>query len=102
MPLLGTATKQPREIEKYAIYYGDAIDPTDTFEIDDISIVSLDKSEITGLPVIDSYVADLINRKVIMFISGGTAGSIYKVTVLIMTDSGRKLEDEFKLKVKDY
>ena len=102
MPLLGTATKQPREIEKYAIYYGDTIDPTDTFEIDDISIVSLDKSEITGLPVIDSYVADLINRKVIMFISGGTAGSIYKVTVLIMTDSGRKLEDEFKLKVKDY
>ena len=102
MPLLGTAVKQPREIEKYAIYYGDDLNPTDTIAIEGISVASLYEDKITGLPVIDSYMVDQDGQQVIMFVSGGTAGSIYKITVLIMTDSGRKLEDEIKLKIKEY
>ena len=101
MPLLGTTTKQPRETEKYAIYYGNDLDVPDSFVIQEISVVALDEST-EGLPVIESYVADLEGQKTIMFISGGTAGSIYKITVRISTDSGRILEDEFKLKIKDY
>lgn len=101
MPMLGSTTKQPRETELYSVAYSKDLDPGDTFTIQEISIVDLSE-ETTGLPVVESSLVDAGNQKVKMFISGGTAGSIYKVTVRIQTDSGRVLEDDFKLKIKDY
>lgn len=101
MPLLGSSTKQPSEIENYAISYAEDLEATDTFTIDFIGISVLSGDE-AGIALIDSYLVDEANQRVKMFISGGVAGSIYKVTVRIMTDSGRRLEDEFKLKIKEY
>lgn len=101
MPLLGTAIKQPAEIENYSISYANDLDSTDTFTVSLVNVISLDGTT-TGLPVVDYYMADTVNKKTKMLISGGTAGSIYKVTVRIVTDTGRVLEDEFKLKIKDY
>ena len=101
MPLLGSATKQPSEIECYAVSYANDLDPTDNITVLAINVVSLDDS-LDGLPVIQSYVADSATQQVKMFISDGTAGVIYKVTVRVQTDTGRILEDEFKLKIKEY
>ena len=101
MPLLGSSTKQPSETELYAISYKKDLDPTDNVIVLSTTITDLE-GDITGLPVIETYLADNINQQVKMFISGGIAGKIYKVTIRVQTDTGRILEDEFKLKIKDY
>lgn len=101
MPLLGTTTKQPAETEKYSIYYGDDVSPTDNISLQFLGLIAIDEST-TGLPTIDSYVVDSVGQRVNMLISGGTAGVVYKITVRVITDTGRVLEDEFKLRIKEY
>lgn len=101
MPLLGSTVKQPGEVELYAISYKQDLAATDSISIIGINISSLD-GETEGLPVVETYLVDNASQQVKMFISGGTAGFIYKVTTRVQTDTGRILEDEFKLKIKDY
>ena len=100
MPLLGTAIKQPSEVEKYSISYSNDLESGDIFTILATTITALDGA-VTGLPTIESSLVDAINQKVHLLISGGTAGFIYKITVRIQTDTDRVLEDEFKLKIKE-
>ena len=101
MPLLGTTTKQPSEIENYSIFYGNDLDAGETFTVQSVTLVALDGST-TGLPTIEAFLADTQSQQVRISIAGGTAGVVYKVTTKILTDSGRLLEDEFKLKIREY
>ncbi len=101
MPYLGSTIKQPVEIEQYGIDYSDDLDPSDNFTIQSISIIALDGSE-EGLPEVEHYAIYNDSHTVKLFISGGTNGVAYKITVKILTDTGRYLEDEFKLKIRDY
>lgn len=36
------------------------------------------------------------------WVSGGISGKVYKVTVTIDTTNHRRLQDEFKIKVKEF
>lgn len=101
LPLLGTTTKQSAEVELFSIYYGEDIEPTDTFTVELTNIESLDSS-VVGFPVIDAHLIDAVGQKVKLIISGGTPGGVYKVTVRIKTSSDRVLEDEFKIRIRDY
>ena len=101
MPMLGSVTKQPSETELYSIDYSNDLDSVNTFVILGTAVVDLEGS-LEGLPIIDTALIDPTAQQVKLFVSGGTAGSIYKITVRIQTDTGRILEDDFKLKIKDY
>lgn len=101
MPMLGSVTKQPSETELYSIDYSNDLDSVNTFVILGTAVVDLEGS-VEGLPTIDTALVDSTNQQAKLFVSGGTAGSIYKITVRIQTDTGRILEDDFKLKIKDY
>lgn len=99
--MLGTVTKQPAEIENYSISYSNDLDDGDKIAVHSITVVALDGST-TGLPVINNYLADVPGQQVRMTISGGTVGVVYKITTKVTTDTGRLLEDEFKLKIREY
>lgn len=97
MAMLGTAVKQPNEIESYSVEYSEDLGPTDSIILEDITISSTTDAV---LPVVDT--SGVIDQRVRMFISGGIDGQSYKVTVRVRTDTGRVLEDEFRLRIKDF
>lgn len=92
--VVGRFQKQPDEILDYDVDFGPwfsnrddepaAVDPIDVTGSDGITLVS---SSITGNVV-----------KVIL--SGGTADTTYKVTVLLTTSAGLVKEADFEVKVK--
>ena len=95
MGLLGTATKQPAEIEDYTIDYGDDLSRTD--EVSAIVSVTPDDA---GLIISNQFIVSG-GQKVTFTAAGGVTGTTYKVTVLVDTTEGRRLEDEIKIKVKE-
>lgn len=97
MAMLGSTVKQPNEIESYSVVYEDDLEPTDSILLEEISISSATGAD---LPVIDT--SGVFEQRVRMFISGGVDGQSYKVTVRVRTDTGRVLEDEFRLRIKDF
>lgn len=101
MTVLGTVTKQPAEVEKYAISYKEALAPDETFQISFLEVTALDGST-TGLPAVDGQLIDVTGQRLFLLVSGGTAGGIYKITVRIQTSADRVLEDELKVKVKEF
>lgn len=96
MSLLGSYVKQPAEVESYTISYEEDLDDSDVVET---SVVSI--TPVTDPPLeADSLGVD--DPRVRVLISGGVNGTTYKVTLTTTTSSGRVLQDEFKLRVKDY
>jgi hypothetical protein len=91
--ILGTFFKQPAEVESYTINYTDDL----ADEQDHLSTATA-VVEPAGLLIDSTFVFD---PRVRLFISGGTDGTTYKVTVTAQTTGGRTLEDEFKVKVKE-
>ena len=92
MSLLGSFIKQPAETESYSITYEDDLTTGDNVESAVATVAPV------GLTVETPVVDDPMVR---MWVSGGTNGVTYKITVTTTTADGRILQDEFRVKVKD-
>lgn len=89
MSLLGTYTKQPGEKLDYDVDYTDWIG--------DDTLLSHVVSADAGITVVTSAV---LSNVVKVWLTGGTDGVKYKITVTATTTGGRIKEDEFYVKVK--
>lgn len=90
--ILGNFTKQPIDVLDYDIDYSQWLTTGDNVESIDVTV------EPSGLTVDNTFVND---PRVKIYLSGGTNGSTYKITVTMTTADGRVKQDEFKLKVKE-
>jgi hypothetical protein len=99
--ILGKFIKQPAEREAYAIEYEDDLASGDTIApAPDVAVL------VQGAMADDSplviHAVDVTGTRVVLWIGGGTARQTYKITVTATTASGRVLQDEFTIKIKDY
>jgi hypothetical protein len=99
--ILGKFIKQPAEREAYAIEYEDDLASGDTILISPVITVAQIGSAADPTPLLLDA-TDTTDTRATMWLSGGTNGVSYKVTVTTTTNSGRILQDEFILKIKDY
>ena len=89
---LGIFHKQPVEILDYDLDYSEWLTPGDSVESAVVVV------EPTGLTVESVFTNE---SKVKVWVSAGTSGMAYKLTVTMTTADGRVKQDEFKVKVKD-
>lgn len=89
---LGTFTKQPVEVKDYDLDYSEWLVAADTVEAAEVTV------EPAGLTVGYVFTQD---KKIKVWLSAGTNGTVYKLTVTMTTADGRVKQDEFKVKVKD-
>ena len=90
--ILGTFSKQPVEVLDYDI------DCTDWLVSDDLLASATAVVDTAGLTVDSVLVA---SPRIKVWLSGGTNGATYKVTVTITTDDGRVKQVEFRVRVRD-
>lgn len=90
--ILGTFSKQPVEVLDYDI------DCSEWLVSDDALASATAVVDTAGLTV-DSVL--ISSPRVKVWLSGGTNGATYKVTVTITTDDGRVKQVEFRVRVKD-
>lgn len=91
--ILGKFIKQPADVVDYDIDYSDWLSSGDTVA-SATSTVSP-----TGLTLGTIVVS---STSVKHWLSGGTSGVTYKVTVTAVTTGGRTVQHEFRVKVWDY
>lgn len=89
---LGTVTQQPSERLSYTIDYSEALTDGDNVQS------AIATVEPTGLTVDNVSAYD---PRVKFWVTGGTSGATYKVTVKTTTADGRLLEDEVTFKIKE-
>lgn len=89
---LGNFSKQPVEVKDYDVDYSEWL--TDGDSVSSATVVVAP----TGLSVDSIFIND---PRVKVWLSGGTNGTQYKLTVTMTSTDGRVKEDEFKVKVKD-
>lgn len=89
---LGTFSKQPVEIKDYDIDYTKWMPAGDAIQSVTAAIAP------TGLTMGSVLVNGLVVK---IWLSGGTNGSTYKITVNVTTTGGRLQQDEFFIKVKE-
>jgi len=88
----GTFLKQPAETLDYDLDYAEWLVPGD--RVVGANVLS----EPVGLELDSTFIDSPIVK---LWLSGGTHGTTYKLTITTTTDGGRIKQDEFKLKVKD-
>ncbi len=93
MSILGTFTKQPREVLDYDILYSTVL----AGRTDTIASVTSEVSPGGGLTATAINTAD----KCKVVVSGGTTSVVYKVTVLATTTEGLIYEDEVNVLVEE-
>jgi len=93
MAVLGTFVKQPVEVQDYVIDFS-----TWLTSLND-AIQSHTVVATTGITVSNST---LVGASVQVWLSGGTDGNTYKISVTLTTTQGRVKQVEFKIKVKEY
>ena len=89
---LGNFSKQPSELLDYDIDYSEWLTAGDNVSRATVDI------EPAGLTLESVFINDPFIK---IWLSGGSHGSTYKLTVTMSSDDGRIKQDEFKLKVKD-
>jgi len=93
MALLGKFVKQPIEVQDYVVDFSTWLTGlNDTVQSHTVAAE-------TGI-VVNSSV--MTGGAVQIWLSGGTDGMTYKVTVTLTTVQGRVKQSEFKIKVKEY
>lgn len=90
--ILGNFTKQPIDVLDYDIDYSQWLTTGDNVEGVNVAV------EPSGLTVDNTFIND---PRVKIYLSDGTDGTTYKITVTMTTADGRVKQDEFKLKVKE-
>lgn len=96
--ILAKYEKQPAEVKDYDIDYGEWLGPAADELATAVAVVTSATEETPTLQV-DSIAKSTTAVK--LWISGGTAGVTYKVTVQMSTRDGRLDESELVFKVKD-
>ena len=91
--ILGNFTKQPVDVVDYDIDYSEWLSEGDTIESATVTVAPA-----TNLVIDSLFVND---PRIKIWVSGGTNGVTYKVTVTATTADGRVKQDEFRVKVKD-
>ncbi len=91
--IIGEFEKQPWERLDYDVSYEPWLTPGDNLDVLAASVLP------TGLTVDTPVNNDPVVK---VWISGGTDGVKYKVTLQATTDDARKKEVEFNIKVKDH
>ena len=89
---LGTVTKQPAERFSYTVNYVEALTEGDNIQSATVTVAP------AGLSINNTGVYD---PRVKFWVSGGTDGVAYKLTLTAVTADGRILQDELILKVKE-
>jgi hypothetical protein len=89
---LGTVTQQPTERLSYTIDYAEALTDGDNVQTA-FAVVSP-----AGLTVDN---VSPIDPRVRFWVTGGTAGTTYKVTITTDTADGRVFQDEVIFKIKE-
>ena len=98
--ILGRKEKQPVEIKDYPINYAGWLAVAGDTLIDvDADVVCLSNPDDTSLIVHNLTISP---TAVSVWLSGGTDGERYKVSVTVTTQGGRVDQSEFIVKVKDY
>ncbi len=93
MALLGSMTKQPREILDFDIDYATALAArTDTLATKTVEVAP------AGLTIVSSTIT---GDKIKVIVSTGTDATTYKVTVLATTTAGLVFEDEVNVLVEE-
>ena len=93
MPILATFPKQPADVQDYDVDYADYLN-----ELGGDTLVSAVVTADVGVTV-DSH--SIIGTAVKVWVSGGTTGRTYKVTIRATTAFGRVKEVEIRVKVKE-
>lgn len=99
--ILDTKEKQPVEVKDYPIDYSDwlaEISGGDT--LSSAVSVAVCVSDATNTALIVNKTV-LSSNKASVWLSAGTSGQKYKVTVTVQTVGGRTDQSEFYVKVKD-
>ena len=100
MAILKTFTKQPSDRLDYDFDYSQWLGEDDEVLSAVFTVESLDGTTPTSPMMIDSEVVAATYTKV--WVEGGQAGEIYKVTCTITTTRGRRKQDEIKIRLKEY
>lgn len=103
--LLGKFIKQPAEREAYAIEYEDDLSVGDTLAQDQAPRVLIERTgSATGVDAtpLTLTAIDVGSTRVTLWLVAGLDGALYKITVTATTASGRILQDEFTIRIKDY
>lgn len=96
MALLATYTQQPADVLDYDIDYN--ADESPWLLTGDALASAVATVTPVGLTVATPLV---VGSKIKLWISGGTTGTTYKVTLTTTTTLGRVKQDELKFKIKD-
>ena len=96
--ILAKYEKQPAEVKDYDIDYSEWLGPVADTVASTTAIVTSVTETVPTLEI-DSIMETSTTVK--LWISGGTAGVSYKVTVQMTTTGGRLDESELVFKVKD-
>jgi hypothetical protein len=100
MSILERFTKQPAEVKDYDVDYAPWLDPmTDTLTAVSTAVICTTNAEDTALEI-DSV--ERTDKQVKLWISGGTDGQKYKITIQATTAGGRLDESELVFTVKDF
>jgi hypothetical protein len=98
--ILDKKEKQPIEVKDYPIDYSDWLgEVADTIVNAEAAIVCTSNAEDVALVASNLVISTM---GVSVWLSGGTAGEKYKVSVNVTTAAGRVDQSEFIVKVKDY
>ena len=95
MALIATFEKQPADVLDYDIDYTTWLPDTDAIASATATVTPEGGMSVDLTLVIEN------NTRVKIWVSGGTNGITYKVTVTTTTADGRVKQDEFRVKVKD-
>lgn len=91
---LGSVNQQPSERLSYTVNYSQALSEGDGINASDVSV----EASPGGL-VVDRV--RVVDTRVKFWVSGGAAGTAYKVTLTVGTDEGCRFEDEVFFKIKE-
>jgi len=95
---LGTVTQQPAERLSYTFDYSEYLTDGDNIQ----TSVGLAENLSVGSNDLLVEAVTVLDPRVRFWITGGTAGQRYKVTITSDTADGRTLQDELVVKVKEY
>ncbi len=101
MGALAKFVKDPDETKRYAITWEDWLDEGELLE-SAVLETAVDSGPDDAIPVtVESYALSTDLLAVIFFVSGGSAGSVSKVTVRVNTDGGQIKEDCVLMSVRN-
>ena len=93
MSVLATFIKQPADVQDYDIDFSKYLDAIEDTPASYIATAD------DGLNIDSSF---MVAKRVKVWVSGGTSGTVYKITVTLTTLIGRTKQVEIKIKVKEY